>query len=504
LGRAVPDLEPTAYCDEIPVLAQSPSSRAFGYAFTPMGDLDGDGCDEFAVSGFGSSGGRRNGPEHSGSVRVMWGWGGPGCPAAPQVTTMVAELAYRGGSHTQSRLMLAADISGGLDIDGDEIPDLVSSALGYETFNGRNGAVWLTSGAYILGLPRQDLDNGNLPPEANTIYSALIATGGPLPLSGFTVDDNFGNKLSLVPSEDGLEAVWLGVQAPGRDAGGGALSGAVEFYAFDRARMEWNPTPRVVISGDSADAGSGIGASMDFAWRDDQLWVLAGIPKSDARAIDDGAAIAAPLQPDCKIWFRDTDGDGYGDHGDPGTPCAPANMTDVGNNRDCDDDAPNTHPGAAEIEEDGVDQDCDGADALAADPLAVDDDGDGFSEAQGDCDDTDPGTSPIAYDIPEDGVDQDCDGEEGTAPTFGADVVPLMRRYRCNDCHAAWHADYAQVLSRVNLADPPNSALYLKIDGDTENQVGVPMPKNDANLAAVSVADAGMILYWISSGAPEN
>jgi hypothetical protein len=79
-----------------------------------------------------------------------------------------------------------------------------------------------------------------------------------------------------------------------------------------------------------------------------------------------------------------------------------------------------------------------------------------------------------------------------------------MRRYLCSNCHSAWHADYGQVLSRVNLADPPNSALYLKIDGDTNNQVGVPMPKNDANLAAVSVADAGMILYWISSGAPEH
>lgn len=43
------------------------------------------------------------------------------------------------------------------------------------------------------------------------------------------------------------------------------------------------------------------------------------------------------------------------------------------------------------------------------DPLTVDDDGDGFSEAAGDCDDGDAAVSPAAADRC-DGLDQDCDG----------------------------------------------------------------------------------------------
>jgi len=61
-------------------------------------------------------------------------------------------------------------------------------------------------------------------------------------------------------------------------------------------------------------------------------------------------------------WFADADGDGYGD------PTAPSDGCDVGEGEaidasDCDDDEAGTHPGATEIPNDGVDQDCDGADA---------------------------------------------------------------------------------------------------------------------------------------------
>jgi uncharacterized protein (TIGR03382 family) len=67
---------------------------------------------------------------------------------------------------------------------------------------------------------------------------------------------------------------------------------------------------------------------------------------------------------------------------------------------------PAVRPGAAEVA-DGKDNDCDGA--ADEGTTAADDDGDGFSEAEGDCDDGDPARFPGA---PErgGGGDDDCDG----------------------------------------------------------------------------------------------
>jgi hypothetical protein len=74
------------------------------------------------------------------------------------------------------------------------------------------------------------------------------------------------------------------------------------------------------------------------------------------------------------------------------------------------------HPGAAEIPGNLIDDNCDGrADETAPGSAGnstntTDADGDGFSPAQGDCDDTNPLIHPGAPEICDDGLDNDCDG----------------------------------------------------------------------------------------------
>jgi len=79
---------------------------------------------------------------------------------------------------------------------------------------------------------------------------------------------------------------------------------------------------------------------------------------------------------------------------------------------DCDDNNTNLYPGANDVCGDGVDQDCDGSDEACPIVIPLDDDGDGYTVAQGDCDDNNVNVNPGATETCGDGVDQDCDGSD--------------------------------------------------------------------------------------------
>ncbi|MEL6348680.1 MAG: putative metal-binding motif-containing protein [Myxococcota bacterium] len=131
--------------------------------------------------------------------------------------------------------------------------------------------------------------------------------------------------------------------------------------------------------------------------------------------------------PDPSVWwYRDADGDGFGDPRVAQRSCAPASGY-VADNTDCYDGDAGTFPGADE-RCDGSDNDCDGIiDERPIDPgsVYVDRDGDGYgdptlpvvacrpSDGQAsdgtDCDDSDATVHPTADEVCND-RDDDCDG----------------------------------------------------------------------------------------------
>ncbi len=152
----------------------------------------------------------------------------------------------------------------------------------------------------------------------------------------------------------------------------------------------------------------------------------------------------------------DNDGDGYTE-----------------NQGDCNDGSASVHPGATEIRDDGVDQDCNGADLLAA---AVDDDGDGHTENQGDCNDGAPAIHPGATEIRDDGVDQDCDGADLLGVNIDDDGDGVAESQGdCNDYDDAIHPGAAEVRDDgVDQDCDGGDLLGVNIDDDgdgyTENQ----------------------------------
>jgi len=123
-------------------------------------------------------------------------------------------------------------------------------------------------------------------------------------------------------------------------------------------------------------------------------------------------------------WYNDVDEDGYGDPADEvQTISQPAGY--VSDNTDCDDASNSVHPGASEILDDNIDQDCDGAD-LKTWYADIDDDGygnsassitansqpSGFVADNTDCNDNNADSHPGLSEILDDGIDQDCDGAD--------------------------------------------------------------------------------------------
>ena len=147
---------------------------------------------------------------------------------------------------------------------------------------------------------------------------------------------------------------------------------------------------------------------------------------------------------DARAQCTDLDGDGWGDPGDVSCPS--------GSDLDCDDGDNTVYPGAPDVCDAVLDNDCDGA----TDPLEDDVDGDGFTGCDGDCDDADALVYPGAAEVCNDGIDNDCDG--GTPDIFDADGDGSDCDLDCDDTNAD--------------AFPGNTEVCDGADNDCDGSVG--------------------------------
>lgn len=211
-------------------------------------------------------------------------------------------------------------------------------------------------------------------------------------------------------------------------------------------------------------------------------------------------------------FYADADSDGFGDAASSvAAPSAPTGHTS--DNTDCDDEDATVFPGAVDIPDDGVDQNCDG---LTSAWVYGDADGDGFgttdtatvsndgtagpgrSYVGGDCDDNASSINPSATEVPDNTVDEDCDGlfdstwyRDADVDGFGDPLVTtiapsLPTGYTidstdCDDANTAAHPGATEIAGNgvdedcngadlpVTLApttlDPDRSGSYVSVKG---------------------------------------
>ena len=420
-----------------------------GEALAGVGDVNGDGLDDFIV---GAPDNEEGAPD-AGQVYLVLGR-----PAGWAMDTSLglADASFHGETVGQGA---GYSVAGGGDLDGDGLADLA------------------------IGAPN-DYESGA---NAGQVYVVMGRTAGWSPDTGLLLSDasylgeaasNYAGISVSVPGDvhgDGYDDLLIG--AMWADAGGYRrgkvylIAGRTSGWAMDTSLsladasfvgeadydalgyylpMTYNPLDFdgdglhdiLIGSGENDQSFSQAGKTYVF-FGDPSGWAM-DTPAADCDAYllgeaqndESGSALAAA---------GDLNGDGYGDLvvGAPynsetglyagqvyavhGFRCTDADADGYETcDGDCDDDDPAVFPGATETAN-GVDDDCDGT--IDEGTVAYDDDGDGQSEEEGDCDDNDAMTFPGA---PEacDGLDNDCDG----SPADFEDDADGDGYMYCDDC----------------------------------------------------------------------
>jgi hypothetical protein len=230
-----------AICASDFVFLGSAANDNLGRSVTPIGDVDGDGCDDLAAGAPSEDLGETN----QGTVRVFYGWGGAGCPAQPEMTLFRSGLRNAQGGFS---------VAGREDLDGAGGPDL-AVGIPFYVFDGNTvGAAAVLTAAYIGSRPREPAQDVTPP-----ITSELFFDPTPGLPSSIAVGRKPGAELgrSVALSRLGSSVVLI-AGAPLGDAAGVELSGGA--FAFDHVPgTGLSSDPVAVFGGESVRGGGRVG-----------------------------------------------------------------------------------------------------------------------------------------------------------------------------------------------------------------------------------------------------
>ena len=259
----------TILCDPL-LLYGEDTSIEVGRALASLGDIDGDGCDDVAI-GVAEDDLLDN---DEGSVRILWGWGGAGCHATPELSGFTLDA---------NEAEIGAALASGWDADKDGVNDLWVGAPGY---NG-SGAVWRISGATLTGLARSPVAGGILSSEAVTVFES-DSLAGVERLDGSTLNSRFGESIAVLPDR-GL----LAIGSPMGDLGGLSGSGGVELFRFAADTSTWSTA--AIVAGETHQPGGRLGTSIVAKDLIHSHLLVVGAPEIDGNGVDHGGVYVFEL-----------------------------------------------------------------------------------------------------------------------------------------------------------------------------------------------------------------
>jgi len=376
------------------------------------------------------------------------------------------------GGPGNDRIFDIADTLGGDDLlDGGADNDTIDIAAGDDNVNGGTGVDTVILGDGNDTVQVDDIANDGTPGQTKNIHSdvetvdggggtdTLLGNGGANTLRGGAGNDavDGGGGSDVVEGGPGADQLNRGPDfdlVRYSDAGGQTIAlddiandgvaGELDNVHSDIEDVDAGPGNDTVVGsesvntlagGDGDDRLDGRGGVDTFFGGDgaDVLLARDGLrervecgPGSDGGEGDtidlivdcEGVSLSSALVPDA-------DGDGS---------TKPA---------DCNDENPAIHPGAVDIPENGVDENCDGADAVV-----LDRDQDGFPRPL-DCNDNDARVHPGAIDIPGNRVDEDCRGGAAPFPVLLSAVTAIFRLFPTHTTFDAVNVRRAQAGSTI-------------------------------------------------------
>ena len=430
-------------------LSAPSSSSDYGAQVAGLGDVNGDGFDDVAVSDAGYNG-------NHGVVYVHRG--GSSGTSSSYTRLSASSISSRG---------FGISVAGVGDLNADGYDDFVVSATTegassgvVEIYHGSNSggstsaADQLTGTGGDFGFSVAGVGDTNADGYADFAVGSPSRTGGTVKVYRGMRDDDRDGIEAGVDCDDNDSSVgdadryWLDADGDGYGSGDSVLLCPDQVSGYSTQRYDCDDSDPALHPGAEDLPADGIDSDCN------------GYESCYIDSDGDGAH-----QADEFVWSDDSDCDDAGEsYGTGGI--------------DCDDLDSSVHPNAEETVADGFDQDCDGKELcytdadldgfrsdLTAASASLSCDEPGFAaadDAAGDCDDDDSAVYPGAAETIGDGIDSDCDGRETCFLDADSDG------FRPNDT--------AAVESDDTDCDDPGEAIAIVPVGDCDDSLAQVFP----------------------------